>query len=228
MSVHQLMLDQIRKLANALGDDLLPEMVFVGGCTTGLHVTDEFSKSTVRHTKDVDLIVSVQSLHDWSTLQDILTKKGFSHPPMNEEHPICRLFLGDLPVDFMPTDTDILGFSNSWYQDGMEKATERDIGDGLIVKVLTPPHFIATKFEAFNGRGGGDYLMSHDIEDILTVVGGREELVSEIQGCDAALKSYIQENFNTSMAESDFGYAVQSMPGGLEEVIFDRITQMLK
>ena len=49
----------IETVAGALGDDLLGEVAFVGGCTTGLLITDEFSKEEVRYTDDVDLIIGM-------------------------------------------------------------------------------------------------------------------------------------------------------------------------
>ncbi len=49
----------IAVVARALGPDLLKKVAFVGGCTTGLLLTDAFSKQQVRHTDDVDLIVHV-------------------------------------------------------------------------------------------------------------------------------------------------------------------------
>jgi len=228
-SIHKLMLEQIERLANSLGNDLLQEMVFVGGCTTGIHISDEFIKDTVRHTKDVDLIVSIQSNHEWNTLQDILVKeRGFKHPPMSDKDaPLCRLYLDDLPVDFMPIDPVILGFSNRWYEDGMAHAVEHRLESGIVIKVLTSPHFIATKFEAFIGRGKGDYLSSHDIEDILTVISGREELVKEVKSCSTELKKYIIENLNKALSNDDFDYAVQSIPGDLSEVIYDRIGKIV-
>jgi hypothetical protein len=33
---------------------------------------------------------------------------------------------------------------------------------------------VATKLEAFLKRGGGDYIASHDLEDIVTVVDGSQ------------------------------------------------------
>jgi hypothetical protein len=46
--------------------------------------------------------------------------------------------------------------------------------------VISPPYFIATKPEAFKSRGRGDYNNSHDLEDLLTVIDGREAIVEEI------------------------------------------------
>lgn len=45
--------------------------------------------------------------------------------------------------------------------------------------------FIATKLEAFADRGGGDFLASHDLEDITTVTDGRPELTDEAAAAPA-------------------------------------------
>jgi hypothetical protein len=44
MSEFNLQLKMLEKVADTLGDELLPQVVFVGGCTTGLLITDEFTK----------------------------------------------------------------------------------------------------------------------------------------------------------------------------------------
>ena len=41
--------------------------------------------------------------------------------------------------------------------------------------MVTAPYFMATKIEAFYGRGGDDFLGSHDMEDIITVIDGRPD-----------------------------------------------------
>jgi len=38
--------------------------------------------------------------------------------------------------------------------------------------MVTGLYFLATKFAAFDGRGKGDYMASHDLEDIVAVVDG--------------------------------------------------------
>ena len=42
---------------------------------------------------------------------------------------------------------------------------------GSEVRIVTPVYVVATKLEAFQGRGSSDVTASHDLEDILTVVG---------------------------------------------------------
>ena len=50
---------------------------------------------------------------------------------------------------------------------------------------------MATKFEAFSDRGHGDLLGSHDLEDIVNVVDGRPELVSEVGLAAPELRQYL-------------------------------------
>ena len=63
----KLMLSQV---ATALDKTMLPDVAFVGGCTTGLWATDEFSRQSIRFTDDVDLIVSVIGKAGWYKLRD--------------------------------------------------------------------------------------------------------------------------------------------------------------
>src|SRR5690606_27112026 len=99
----------IKTVAQALGDELLNKVVFVGGCTTGLLITDAFSLEQVRHTQDVDLIVHVIGYAEWHQLQEQLRTKGFQDIT-KESAPICAMKLGELRVDFMPDDERLLGF----------------------------------------------------------------------------------------------------------------------
>ena len=39
----------IKRVADALGPEWLAKVVFVGGCTTGLHITDSFTIDQIRH-----------------------------------------------------------------------------------------------------------------------------------------------------------------------------------
>ena len=54
--------------------------------------------------------------------------------------------------------------------------------------MVTAAYFLATKFTAFDSRGKGDYVMSHDREDIVAVLDGRPEIVNEVNHVDEALR----------------------------------------
>lgn len=178
---------------------LAERVVLVGGCTTGLLITDA-ARPPVRATVDVDLAVDTLSLVEYYKLQDELKRAGFKEDP----ELTCRWRLGELKVDVMPTDASILGFTNRWYRKAVQQAQQRGLPSGKKINVITPPLFVATKLEAFHGRGGTDYGASHDMEDIIAVVDGRPELVAEIAGADQDVRSYIQQELDELLAEIAF------------------------
>jgi predicted nucleotidyltransferase len=194
----------LETVAKALGDDLRERLVFVGGCTTALFITDTITLEGVRTTDDVDMIVDLVGHAQWAQLQEQLRQRGFAESP--EDDVICRMRLGALKVDFMPDDESILGFSNRWYSKGIETALDHSLTDTLNIKRLTPELFVATKLEAYRGRGNNDLLGSRDMEDILLVVDGREELVAEIRTADEDVRRYIAEQFGALLNDDDFDH----------------------
>jgi hypothetical protein len=75
---------------------------------------------------------------------------------------------------------------------------------------VSAPYFLITKLEAFDGRGHGDYLASHDVEDFIAVLDGRPALVNEIRGADSSLASALAERFDEMLQDSGF---VESVSG---------------
>jgi len=57
-------IDLLKEVARRLGP-LLNEVVFVGGCTTGLFITDK-AAAEVRPTFDVDVIAEITSYADFA------------------------------------------------------------------------------------------------------------------------------------------------------------------
>lgn len=83
-------------------------------------------------------------------------------------------------IDVMPIDKSVLGFSNRWYKDAQANAIDQKITDTINVKIISAPYFLATKLEAFKDRGNQDFLSSHDLEDIISLIDGRPEIVNDI------------------------------------------------
>lgn len=189
---------------------VLGELVFIGGCTTGLLITDE-AAAEVRPTFDVDAIVEVTSYSEYVTFSERLRQIGFTEDA-SEGAPICRWRNGDTKLDVMPLDEKILGFSNRWYRSAMEAAHECELGRDLRVRVVTAPYFCATKLEAFNGRGQGDYLASHDLEDLITVVDGRPELFDELRSAPEDVRSYVSSIIHQLLETDQF---IDAIPGHL-------------
>ena len=101
------LLEMMKAVASALGEDLRSRLVFVGGCTTALFITDPVTLEDVRATDDIDLIVDLAGLPAWAQLQEELRHRGFMEAA--DEAVICRMRLGKLTVDFMPDDPTQLG-----------------------------------------------------------------------------------------------------------------------
>jgi predicted nucleotidyltransferase len=228
-SAYNKLTEMILTVAQALGEDLLKELAFVGGCTTGLMLTDNFSKEGVRYTDDVDLIVNVVGYPRWVEFQERLRSRGFRESI--EDEVICRMRLGELKVDFMPDDETILHFSNRWYSQAFESAQPYELAEGVTIKLLTPTYFIATKLEAYLGRGNNDPQSSHDMEDILNLFDGCENIVQEIESASADVRNYIANQIGLLLVNYDFDYAVQATAKGdrdREKLIFERLESVRK
>ena len=199
-------------IAQRLGD-LRNEVVFLGGATLGLFITDKAAPD-MRITKDVDVIVEVASYVRYEAIATKLRALGFSQPiDKTEESPTCRWFIDDSILDVMPTEPEALGFSNRWYPAALRSATRRVLSNHLEIRVVTAPCFLATKLEAFAGRGNGDFSGSHDMEDIVVLITGRPEIVHEIKNSDAEIRQYLVEQFTRLMANETF---LDALSGHLE------------
>lgn len=192
-------------VARALGD-LCESLVFVGGCATGLLLTAQRAQA-IRATQDVDVIVRAVSRADYHAMERAIESRGFRHD-ISPEAPICRWIWNGVMLDLMPSEPSILGFHNRWYPLAVKTATKVRLPGGMEIPVITAPLFVATKFEAFHGRGMRDYLASHDLEDLITVIDGRRELIAEIQNSDDQLRRYIAAEMSKLLEESDFQLAL--------------------
>jgi hypothetical protein len=199
-------LAMVERIATALGD-LRERVVFLGGCATGLLLTDPAAPA-LRTTRDVDVVIEVGSRVAYWELGKEMTARGF-RPDHSEGAPICRWVFEGLLLDLMPSDATLLGFGNRWYPDAIRSAWVCPLASGQQIRVVAPPYFLATKLDAFNSRGGGDYLASHDLEDLVAVIDGRPEILDEVAAADPKLKAFIAFAFATLLADSTFPYALQ-------------------
>ena len=205
-------LAKVELIAHALGS-LRDQLVFVGGCAAGLLMTD-VAATLARVTYDVDLVVEVTALLGYHRMEAEFTRRGFKRD-VSPDAPICRWRYRDLEVNLMPTDPDILGFANRWYPLAVSSAEEVQLPNGLAIRLIRAPLFVATKFEAFADRGKQDLLGSHDMEDIINVLDGRSELPDEIRGApDNELQTYLAEQCASLLALPNF---MNYLPGLLQQ-----------
>ena len=197
-------------VADRLGDALRRELVFVGGAVTGLLITDP-GQPAIRPTEDVDLIVHAAVRADYRRVEISLRERGFANDT-SADAPICRWRVGAVIVDVMPTLSEILGFSNRWYPLALATARRARLPSGTMIRLVSPPVFIATKFVAFDDRGHGDYLFSHDLSDLISVVDGRSELLDECRSAGRELRGYLTGCFRNLLESSAFR---EALPGHL-------------
>jgi hypothetical protein len=207
MSKHNL---ELLAEAARLLKPLLGELVFVGGSTIALLITDK-AAAEVRPTYDVDAIAEISSYAAYADFSERLRRCGFREDT-GEGAPICRWRQKKTILDVMPLDEKILGFSNPWYKPALDSAVVHKLEPGLPVRVVTAVYFCATKLEAFAGRGKGDYQSSHDLEDLIAVVDGRAELVKEIHAGSDDVRNYIASEIAELLGTPTF---LDALPGYL-------------
>ena len=198
-------------MAQAMGP-VCDRVVFVGGCATGLLLSNA-DLMDVRATEDVDAIVEVATLAGYQALAKELMNRGFKQT-MEDNTPPFRWYWQRMQLDLVPLDEKVLGFANRWYGTGFAAATKAEVLPGLVLRHLSAPYFLATKFEAFNDRGRNDVYASHDLEDILTVVEGRSELVQELSVADAEVRQHVVTCVCRLLANSAF---LNALPGLLSQ-----------
>jgi len=200
-------------------DELAPfldEVAFVGGATVGLWITDPAAPEP-RPTKDVDIVVEIASLLAWHNFEERLRAQGLRND--SSSRVICRWIAGtgdnNLLIDVMPTNASILGFENRWQRPALDLAQTVELPSGQGIRAITPPYLVATKLEAWNGRGRGDHLRSHDLEDVIKLVDGREEIVAEVAAAPGDLRSYLSNEIAALLDQPRFVDAIEGTIVGL-------------
>lgn len=207
--LRNLNLDLLELAVKKLGD-LTDKLVFLGGCATGLLLTDK-AAPPVRATGDVDVVTEVASYPKYQQLAEQLRKKGFKED-LSSDAPICRWSGFGILLDVMPTDPSILGFGSKWYLPALRTAKSIELPSGTHIQMVTVSYFLATKLAAFDDRGCGDYLGSHDLEDIVAVLDGRPGIADEVRQSDKELRTYLTTQFQSLLANRDF---LEALPGHL-------------
>jgi predicted nucleotidyltransferase len=162
----------------------------------------------VRVTTDVDVVAEATTAVQYHALEKRLRAKGFRHDP----DVICRWRVAGLQLDVMPSGPNVLGLHNRWYPIVAATALPYMLPGGHSIRLVTSPLFLATELEAFQDRGAGDYLASHDLEDIATVVDGRAELLEEVGRADEEVRAYLRERLSALLATDAFVDALPWIP----------------
>jgi len=183
---------------------------FVGGSVVNL-LLDHPDLSPARPTDDVDVIVEAVADRRYSDLEALMREKGFSHD-MSQGAPRCRWKLGAITVDIMPTAGESMGLNTAWFAEALATANEKTVRGDVTLRLVSPAGFVATKLVAFFDRGREDFHGSRDIEDLLTVIDGRANIVAEINQAPAELREFVAESLASLLDRDDF---LESLSGAL-------------
>lgn len=224
----KLLEESIERLAH-----LLDEVVFVGGATVELWITDEAAPE-FRPTTDVDVIVEVTTRSQYYRFEEKIRRAGFQND--DQSRVICRFKHpeSELILDVMPTEASILGFENRWQKEAFTHAVDASLPSGRTIRAIPPAFLLGTKLEAFATRGKSDFLGSRDFSDIVTLIDGRQELGEDVGAAPDALQSYIGAQLLGLAQHRDFDRglegALPSNPesrGRVDRVIWPRVRQLM-
>ena len=200
----------VAQIAQALGD-LNESVVFVGGAVVSIYADDP-AADEIRPTQDIDLTLKLLEF-DQQELDAKLAERGF-HPDI-QGHAICAYKYNDIVVDIMASTDSMRGPTNRWYAVGFDSIQKIAI-KGTLIQVFSAPCYLATKFEAYNHRGGGDYRTSHDFEDIIYVIDNRLTIVDEVRDADKRIKDFLISELGKIL---DTSYAEEILSAHLHPLI---------
>ncbi len=187
------MLEKAAKLLAALDE----KIVFIGGTTIPLYL-DEVSAADARSTKDVDCVVNIvpSNKSEYYIFAEKLRLLGLEEDIGGI---ICRWCYKELIIDIMPTNKEILGFSNPWYQIGFQESIVYKLPSQQRINIFPVTYLLASKIEAFNSRGKQNLYSSHDLEDIILLLDGCPYIEENIQKADTKVKNFIKKWFESEV-----------------------------
>ena len=188
------------KAVNEVLKNLHHDYVFVGGATVSLYATNPVEKD-IRPTDDVDVVVELATYKGYSDLDEKLRAIGFKNDIFSGV--LCRYTIQGIIVDVMPTDDKAIGFSNRWYPEGFQNAVQCKLDAEHTVNVFSLPYFIASKWEAFKGRGT-DFRTSTDFDDLVYIFKNVDDLDDQIREAPFHLYTYLQDEFSRVLDLNNF------------------------
>lgn len=203
----------VAEIAEALGE-LNKSVVFVGGAIVSVYA-DDSAADEIRPTQDVDLTLTLMDVTQ-QALDKQLAALGFHLDPYGQA--ICSYLYNDIAVDIMPATDSMQGPSNRWYQVGFGALETIQINTTTI-QILSAPCYLATKFEAYNNRGQGDYRTSHDFEDIIYVIDNRTTIVDEVRNSDETIQCFLKSEIQKILSNK---YADEILSAHLHPLIQDQ------
>ena len=200
----------LEAVARALGE-LRKDVMFLGGATVGL-LTTNAAAAPPRLTDDVDLVVDLPGYADYAKLAARLREIGFVEDS-SDGAPACRWLIHGIKVDVMSSGP-VPGPTNRWYAEAMSHAQRFTLGGPIAIRIMSAPYFIADKLDTFEDGRRGDYASSHDLEDVIAVIDGRDTIEADVHAAPASVRAFLADRIGKLLADPDFVDAVAGhLPG---------------
>ena len=118
------------------------QFIFTGGAIIILYAQEDVIDE-IRLTQDIDCVVKVDSRGKYYQLAEKLRKAGLNECDQPNS-PLCRWLHRELIIDIMPSSSEILGFSNRWYSDGINNAVEHTLPSRKKIEIFSPLYLLST------------------------------------------------------------------------------------
>lgn len=188
----------IEIVCKALGN-LNDDVVFVGGSVLEFYVSGNAANKP-RATDDVDIIAEILTRAKYNNFENELRKKGFKN---DIGGPDCRFIFDNVKVDLISTQNSATGITNKWYEAGFENKISAPLSN-IKINILPVEYYIAAKLEAFKSRGAADVRASHDLEDIIYIMDGNENIKENLISSQTELLNYFKEEFSELLKKENF------------------------
>jgi hypothetical protein len=98
--------------------------------------------------------------------------------------------------------------ANKWFKKGFENLEKIEI-EQCTIQIMPFNYFLASKFSAYEDRGGNDPRFSHDIEDISYILDNRTDWEKIIaQETDEEVKHFLVKNLKLIKENQKFQEAI--------------------
>lgn len=189
-----------------------------------LYVASEMA-TPLRPTEDIDCVIEISSRIAYSELEKKLRNLGLKHDMTSKL--ICRWEVSGIKIDVMPIDPKILGFTNRWYSSGFQYREKCVLPSGTGIYIFPLAYFIASKFEALQNRGGHDWRLAHDLEDILLVLDGCNKPLRDFSISLPEVKEFLSNAATRLLKLPNLEEILHAHLAREEETSINRVRQIL-
>ncbi|MEZ4825758.1 MAG: hypothetical protein R3C61_05605 [Bacteroidia bacterium] len=216
----------LETLASGFGESL-NKVVFIGGATLSLYITDR-SAPECHPSGEVDGIVGVSTMLEFQQFLQTIERKGFKRMKM-ERQGAEEWMYENIRVRLMPMNTEKLGYTNRWYEEGVFHARTYRLPGGSPIRIFLPAYFVASKIDAFINRGKNNLRLSEDFQDLVYILDNRQEILNDIHQAFYEVRAYIQQQFVRFLShpglEEGIAYA---LPDSFDEENIYRIKTLIR